>query len=133
LKGVRDIAGAPPGIYRDGGVIDYHLDLPLSEPDRIAFYPHFFDWLKPGWFDRQLGWRGVDPGNLDRTVLVCPSPAFIDKLPNRKVPDRTDFVKLGTGDRIRDWRIVVGECRRLADDLDDVLEHGRLAARLQPL
>ena len=36
LEGVRDIAGAPAGTYRDGGIIDYHLDLPLSEPDRLT-------------------------------------------------------------------------------------------------
>ena len=133
LTGVRNIAGAPPGIYRDGGVIDYHLDLPLSDPDRITFFPHFFDWLKPGWFDRQLSWRKVDPRNTDRTVLICPSPEFIAALPNNKVPDRTDFVKLTAEQRISIWRGVVAECRRLADELNDVLEHGQLAARLEPL
>jgi len=133
LQGVRDIAGAPPGIFRDGGVIDYHLDLPLSDPDRITLFPHFFDWLKPGWFDRQLSWRRVDPRHTDRTVLVCPSPEFVAALPNNKVPDRTDFVKLTSAQRITVWRGVVAECRRLADELNDVLEHGQLAARLEPL
>src|SRR5690606_816998 len=56
LSGVRDIDGAPPGIYRDGGVIDYHLDLPLAEPDRLTLYPHFFEQLIPGWFDKKLRW-----------------------------------------------------------------------------
>jgi hypothetical protein len=37
LSGVKDIAGAAPGIYRDGGVIDYHLDLPHSVTDRMDF------------------------------------------------------------------------------------------------
>ena len=61
LSGVRDIAGAPPGVYRDGGVIDYHLDLPAAVDDRLVLYLHFFDWLKPGWFDKSLSWRRVDP------------------------------------------------------------------------
>jgi len=29
MPGVRDIADAPDGVYRDGGVIDYHLDIPF--------------------------------------------------------------------------------------------------------
>ena len=34
LAGVRDIAGAPPGMYRDGGIVDYHLDFPHSDDDK---------------------------------------------------------------------------------------------------
>lgn len=48
LNGVRDIEGAPPGTYRDGGILDYHLDLPTGDPDRLTLFPHFFDQLKPG-------------------------------------------------------------------------------------
>ena len=47
LDGVRDIAGARPGVYRDGGIIDYHLDLPHSDPDKLALYPHFIDRIVP--------------------------------------------------------------------------------------
>jgi Patatin-like phospholipase len=133
LHGVRDIDGAPRGIYRDGGVIDYHLDLPLSEPDRLTLFPHFFDSLKPGWFDKRLSWRKMTPANLERTLLVCPSPEFISKLPNAKVPDRTDFVTMNPAERVSTWWKVVDRCRYLADDLHDVLEHGGLEARLQPL
>jgi len=133
LNGVRNIPGAPPGTYRDGGVIDYHLDLPLSEHDRYTLFPHFFDWLKPGWFDKRLAWRRMTPANIDRTIMVCPSPEFIRSLPNAKVPDRTDFVTMSPADRIRTWRNVIDRCRRLADDLDDVIAHDRLAARLEPL
>ncbi len=133
LNGVRDIPGAPPGTYRDGGVIDYHLDLPLSEPDRFTLFPHFFGAMKPGWFDKRLSWRRMTPANVDRTILVCPSPDFIRSLPNAKVPDRTDFVTMSPADRIRTWRNVIDRCRHLADDLDDVIAHDRLAARLEPL
>jgi hypothetical protein len=133
LEGVRDIHGAPPGTYRDGGVIDYHLDMPTAADDRISLFPHFFDWLKPGWFDRQLAWRKVKPAHLDRTVLICPSPEFIARLPDGKVPDRTDFVRMSTERRIELWREVVDACKELADELNDVLEKGQLAARLKPL
>jgi hypothetical protein len=133
LAGVRNIAGAPPGTYRDGGVIDYHLDLPTSDPDRVTLFPHFFHWLKPGWFDRRLPWRSVNPAHFERTILICPSAEFIAGLPNGKVPDRTDFVKFSTAERIRLWWQVVEHCRPLADELAEVLQTGQLAARLQPL
>jgi len=133
LNGVRNIQGAPAGTYRDGGIIDYHLDLPTCDEDRLTLFPHFFDWLKPGWFDRQLPWRHVARKHTDRTILICPSPEFIASLPHAKVPDRTDFVNFSPEERIRMWRTVVERCRELADDLNDVLEKGQLAARLQPL
>ena len=133
LTGVRDIHGAPAGIYRDGGVIDYHLDLPLGEPDRLTLFPHFFDRLIPGWFDKSLRWRRHNPLHTDRTVLICPSHDFIARLPGGKVPDRTDFVRMPEERRIEVWRSVVAACRELADDLDEVLEKDRLASRLEPL
>lgn len=133
LTGVRNIHGAPPGTYRDGGVIDYHLDLPLSDPDRLALYPHFFDQLIPGWFDKKLKWRRPNPLHTDRAVLICPSREFIARLPGGKVPDRTDFVRMPQAHRIEVWRSVVMACRELADELNDVLEKGQLAARLEPL
>ncbi|MDZ7643911.1 MAG: patatin-like phospholipase family protein [Woeseiaceae bacterium] len=133
LLGVKDIAGAPPGVYRDGGVIDYHLDLPLSEPDRLTLFPHFFDRLIPGWFDKRLPYRRHSAAALDRTVLICPSPQFIARLPNGKVPDRHDFVRYSTAERLENWRATVAACRELADELHDVLESDRLAARLERL
>ena len=133
LNGVRDIHGAPPGTYRDGGILDYHLDMPTSDPDRLTLFPHFFDQLKPGWFDRQLSWRKHDPRHTDRTILVCPSPEFIAGLPNAKVPDRTDFVSFAPEERRRMWRDAVAQCQRLADEFNDVLDNEQLATRLEPL
>lgn len=133
LAGVRNIDGAPPGTYRDGGVIDYHLDLPLSDPDRLTLFPHFFEQLVPGWFDKRLRYRRHGTDATDRTVLVCPSPEFIASLPHGKVPDRHDFLNFPPAERERNWRRVVAECRRLADELRDVLENNRLADRLQVL
>ena len=133
LNGVRNIHGAPPGTYRDGGILDYHLDLQTSDPDRLTLYPHFFDWMKPGWFDRNLSWRKHDPAHTDRTVVICPSPAFIEGLPHGKVPDRTDFVNFPQAERMRIWLDAVAQCQRLADEFNDVLDKGHLAARLERL
>jgi hypothetical protein len=133
LTGVQNIHGAPPGVYRDGGVIDYHLDLPLGEPDRLTLFPHFFEQLTPGWFDKRLRWRRHNPLHLDRTIIVCPSAEFIARLPGGKIPDRTDFVRMTPSRRVAAWRTTIDACRELADDLNDVLEHDRLAARLELL
>ena len=133
LSGVRDIPGAMPGVYRDGGVIDYHLDLPHADSDKLALFPHFFDRIVPGWFDKRLGWRRPDPVNVDRTILVSPSEEFVSSLPNAKIPDRTDFRTFEPRERVRVWRDVVAACERLAGELHDVLEKGQLESRLRPL
>jgi len=133
LSGVKDIAGARPGMYRDGGVIDYHLDLPQSAPERLTLYPHFFDRIVPGWFDKKLTWRRPNPAHMDRTVLISPSTEFVSRLPNGKIPDRTDFENYTPTDRIRIWRTVVAACEALAEEFNDVIEKGELEARLTPL
>jgi hypothetical protein len=133
LSGVRDIYGALPGVYRDGGVIDYHLDLPLSEDGRLALFPHFFEHIVPGWFDKRLTWRRPDPVNVDRAILISPSAEFVAALPNRKIPDRTDFETFAPSERVRLWRDVVTACARLADELHEVIEKGELESRLTPL
>ena len=133
LRGVRNIDGARPGVYRDGGVIDYHHDLPHSANDRFTLYPHFYDRIVPGWFDKRLAWRKPHAAHVDRTILVSPSDAFVAKLPNGKIPDRTDFVNYSSSERIAAWRACTEACREMADDFNEVLEKDELAARLQAL
>ena len=86
-RGVRDIAGAPPGMYRDGGVIDYHLDFPHSADDRLALYLHFYEYLKPGWFDKRLsrtlcqrGQRRSDPAR-ESIARICRAPCRMARSP----------------------------------------------------
>lgn len=133
LRGVRDISGAPPGVYRDGGIIDYHLDLQTSVADRITLFPHFFDHLIPGWFDKKLSWRNHRPEHIENTLLVCPSAEFVAALPNGKIPDRTDFVTMSQEKRGQVWRQVVASCEALAEDFHNVLDKGDMPARLEPL
>ena len=67
LRGVKDINNAPHGIYRDGGIIDYHLDLPLAQASEgLVLYPHFFPVIKPGWFDKNLKSRHAKINNFDK-------------------------------------------------------------------
>ena len=133
LSGVRDIAGATPGVYRDGGVIDYHLDIPHSERDRLTLFPHFYGHLVPGWFDKRLTWRRPRADHVARTILVSPSPEFVAALPGGKIPDRSDFRRYEPQHRRRIWRDCVAACERLADEFVEVIEKDQLAARIEPL
>ena len=133
LSGVPNIVGAKPGVYRDGGVIDYHLDLPHSAHERLTLFPHFYGRIVPGWFDKRLKWRRPQPGNVDRTILVSPSDAFVAGLPNGKIPDRSDFVNYEPAERVRIWKQCVAACEALADEFSEVIEKDQLAARLEPL
>jgi hypothetical protein len=133
LSGVPDIAGAMPGVYRDGGVIDYHLDLPHSAQERLTLFPHFYGRIVPGWFDKKLKWRRPQAGNVDRTILISPSEDFVARLPNGKIPDRSDFANYTPAERVRIWKQCVAECRAIADEFLEVMEKDQLAARLEPL
>jgi predicted acylesterase/phospholipase RssA len=119
LQAVSGIHGAPPGDYWDGGLIDYHLHLPYQREQGLVLYPHFTDHIVPGWLDKSMPWRRARDSALDNVILVSPSPAFVAKLPNRKLPDRSDFKHYGQDHaaRIRDWTYAIGESRRMADAL----------------
>jgi hypothetical protein len=132
LEPVRDIAGAPRGVYRDGGIVDYHFDAELADEGRLVMFPHFFGHLAPGWFDKHWPARRALASSLDRMVLVYPSPAFVESLPHGRIPDRADFRRFDDATRIRQWRGVITSSRRLADELADALD-GRLAALVEPL
>jgi hypothetical protein len=134
MSGVRDLPGAPAGVYRDGGLLDYHLDLPYEQPG-VILYPHFTDKVVPGWFDKSLPWRRGDANRLQDVLLVSPSREYLASLPNGKLPDRKDFEKYAGDDagRERVWRQAVAESDRLGDEFMELVASGRLADRLQPL
>jgi hypothetical protein len=118
---VRDIGGAPPGRYWDGALVDYHLLLPYAvPPGRIVLYPHFNDFVTPGWLDKHLPWRRAPRGHrwLDDVLLVAPSRSFLATLPNGKLPDRRDFYRYGSdhAGRERAWSRAAAECERFAID-----------------
>ncbi len=133
LSGVRNIKGAVPGMYRDGGIIDYHHDLAHSSNERLTLYPHFIDRLIPGWFDKKLRWRHPNPAHTERTILISPSAEFVSRLPNAKIPDRTDFLNYTPVERRKAWRECVAACEEIGDEFNEVMEKEQLAARLQAL
>ncbi len=103
MPGERNIAGAPPGHYWDGGIVDYHFDFSNHRGKGLVLYPHFRADVTPGWFDKFLPWRKTDPSLLDRVVMVCPSPEYLSRLPRGKIPDRNDFAKMSESERIEYW------------------------------
>ncbi|GEB69396.1 hypothetical protein PC2016_3191 [Pseudoalteromonas carrageenovora] len=116
MQGIKNIAGSPPGIYRDGGIIDYHFDLKINNPGLIL-YPHFNSEPKAGWFDKNLK-RKVSPQNYDSVVMITPSKEFIAGLPYGKIPDRNDFTDLDADTRIKYWNTVFSETEKLAEAFD---------------
>jgi hypothetical protein len=137
MSGISQIAGAPAGVYRDGGIIDYHLNVPFlpDTDDQLVLFPHFEERLIPGWFDKHLPWRKPDAARMSHALVIAPSPEFIAKLPFQKIPDRTDFMRFQGRDaeRFQYWRKVIHECQRLADELHEVITKGRIAERVRPL
>lgn len=117
LEAVTGIPGAPDGAYWDGGLIDYHLHLPYQREPGLVLYPHFSDYIVPGWLDKSMPWRRARDEALENVVLVSPSPAFLARLPNGKLPDRSDFKAYGQNHdtRIRDWQQAIGESERMAE------------------
>jgi len=131
LSGV-EVPGAT-GVYRDGGIVDYHLDLDFGTGDGIVLYPHFYPHVVPGWFDKSLRWRRATGRNFRRALIVAPSPEFVATLPYGRIPDRNDFYRYDDATRIRAWRKVVAMSEQVADELRELITTGRLAERIEPV
>lgn len=137
MPGVKDIAGAPQGVYRDGGLLDYHA-VPENVGDfkqGVVLYPHFYTHLKEGWFDKFTPWRTVSAAQLDNTVLIGPSADFIQSLPGGEIPDRRDFYRFKDNDqeRIRRWTIAKDKSNELGEEFLELLRSGNIAAVVKPL
>lgn len=131
LEGVKDIPGAPPGVYRDGGITDYHFDIDLSRVDGLVLYPHFHSEAIPGWFDKRLKKRRTRGKDWPNVIFISPSEAFVKALPYGKIPDRTDFQKLPVTERIEYWRKAIAAGQNLADELAELIASGKIKQHIQ--
>ncbi len=147
MEPVSDIAGAP-GLWFDGGLLDYHLrhghlagDASGGDAsgddvsDGVLLFPHFRREVLPVWFDRYWPNRQAGERELADVLQLYPSRAFVDSLPGAHIPDRDDFFRYADRpeERIRRWMEAVKLGERMAEQFADDLDSGRLAERIQPL
>lgn len=130
LAPVSCIEGVAVGQYYDGGITDYHFDLPLSHAKGLTLYPHFYPTISPGWFDKSLSWR-QGRSHYHNALVLAPSAEFVASLPFGKIPDREDFKQLDTAQRIKYWRTSVALSERLAEEFAEVVAQGNLIERLE--
>ncbi|MCM2680275.1 hypothetical protein [Echinimonas agarilytica] len=110
----RDISGPGKGCYSDGGIVDYHFDIP-NQSTGIVLYPHFYKDITPGWFDKGLWWRKAKPEHYNNVVIAAPSPQLVNTLPYGKISDRNDFKRLSVKQRLDYWKVVISEGERMAE------------------
>ena len=100
---------------------------------RIVLYPHFQKAVIPGWLDKGLRWRHGATPFLENMLVVAPDPAWVARLPNAKLPDRTDFTRYGNdvAARAQVWNQAVAASQQLAEEFARWLERpdpGRVEA-----
>lgn len=130
LAPVKHISGLAAGHYYDGGLTDYHFDLPL--PKGLTLYPHFYPHMSPGWFDKSLSWRRAK-NNYHNALILAPSREHIANLPYGKIPDREDFSALSSASRMAYWRESVKWSESLADEFAKLLASGNIMQKLERL
>lgn len=133
IRGVTHMVAAPDGVYRDGGIIDYHFDLKFGPREGLVLYPHFYDRPIPGWFDKGLKRRRPHLSSYDNVVMLVPSSDFVASLPFGKIPDRKDFEKLDEKTRIDYWQRVLKETDRLGEYFMKVTASGEVMDVVKPL
>jgi len=129
---IANIAEAPKGVYRDGGVIDYHFDIPWKFDEGIGLYPHFYGHIIPGWFDKKRMARRARGAVWDQMLMLAPTNAFVANLPGGKIPERSNFTEMSDAERISYWKKVTLESERLAHEFSECLARpGLLLDRLE--
>lgn len=133
IEGVSEIEGAPIGMYRDGGIIDYHFDLSFGPSKGLVLYPHFYNKPIPGWFDKGLKRRVPHRTSYDNVVMLVPSASFVANLPYGKIPDRKDFEVLDANTRIKYWQTVLSETDRLGEYFMKSVADSTIVDSIKPL
>ncbi|MDX1588410.1 MAG: patatin-like phospholipase family protein [Oleiphilaceae bacterium] len=134
MNAVPSIDGVAGRGFRDGGMVDYHLDLPYRT-EGVVLYPHFTDHLVPGWFDKPWRWRRGQRQQLQDVLILAPSAHYLSRLPGGKLPDRHDFVTYEGDDpaRERAWRRAMAESERLGEEFLALADNGDIRHRVEPL
>src|SRR5450759_2603728 len=129
VAGVHNIYGAPRGVYRDGGLIDYHLSHQFAaQKNEIVLFFHHQERIIPGWLDKNLVQRAPDPETLSNVLMVFPTQSFVEKLPGEKIPERADFLAYidDQETRIKNWYKAVELSAPLGDNFIELVESGKI-------
>ena len=129
ITGIKNIYGAPTGTYRDGGLVDYHLNQKYAvKKEDITLFFHHQERIIPGWLDKKLKYRRPSYSALENVLMIYPSENFIQKLPGGKIPDRDDF-EIFVDDpetRIKNWWRVVDLSAPLGEQFLELVESGKI-------
>jgi len=129
VAGVRNIYGAPLVVFRDGGLIDYHLthNYAATNDDIVLFFNHQ-ERIIPGWLDKKLSYRLPRGDDLDNVLMIHPSHGFVAQLPGGKIPDRDDFAIYidDPSTRIKNWWSVVERARPLGEEFLELIESKKI-------
>lgn len=136
VAGVHNIYGAPRGVYRDGGLLDYHLAHQFAaKENEIVLFFHHQERIIPGWLDKNLKKRATDSETLSNVLMVLPAESFIKTLPGEKVPDRTDFLTYidDQDSRIKNWYKAVELSAPLGEEFLELVESGKIKDMVERL
>jgi len=129
VAGVRNIYGAPNGTYRDGGLMDYHLNQQYAEKEEdVILLFHHQERIIPGWLDKKLQYKKPKPETIENVLMVCPTEKFIRKLPGGKIPDRDDFKTFADNPstRIKNWWRAVELSETLGEQFLELVESQKI-------
>jgi len=133
MAAVRELAGAAPGAYLDGGLTDYHVNQPLDlEGQGVALLFLHQARIVPNWFDKSLPWRAPSAQRLRDVLLVHPDPRWVASLPGGAVPTREDFQRFEREPelRIERWLAAVKRSQELGEQLLHDVASGEIAAKV---
>ena len=135
MQGVKNIPGASPGTYRDGGITDYHMNIPFFNDQGIVLFPHYTEHIIPGWLDKKLAWRSASSHYMENLLLIAPSKSFLKSMPYKKIPDRNDFIRFKGNDlkRIHYWNTAVQMSKILSDEFMEVVNSNKIKQRVKEL
>ncbi len=136
MYGIENIPGAPEGVYRDGGLLDYHpVPGNFWQHSGIVLYPHFYSACTMGWLDKALPWRRAPKASMTHTVLLSPSEDFFARTRLGRPPDRQDFKRFANQDALRKelWREVMDLSHELGEEFLNLARSGDWCRYLRPL
>jgi hypothetical protein len=137
LQPVSNPAGAPQGMYLDGGLLDYHVRQDwIEEGDGLVLLPHYQQSILPRWLDRFVPWHSQPQARATADLLqIYPSPELFSRLPDAQAPDRRDFTRFAHQPEVRlqRWHESLRICDALGEELREDLALGRISERIKPL